>query len=515
MLNEDKLTLIQCVAILHSETIYTPCQGEYHKLISDAIKGIKLPDTVSEGDERATLVYLKKYVDEIITGISKFDEKTMLTGLKIFSPFDTGAERAVRDLLKDVTVEEAKKTVDSLTIELYKVVNKSKLKRQLISSLSRVDERGISDEDIIAELQVALDNTRARKKKGRPASYVASVGTLAEGSIAGTMGRAVETLNGKSLRTGWQDMNRMLGLSNGVRPGECIVIPALPHNAKTTFSLSLYISMALFNKAEDFVPAGKKGLWLDISLENELEVNLPIIYRMIKEHHTGEAVDVRNIDAAEAEQYIRDKIRENGWDMMFERHTGSEFGITELRDTMEHYEAEGYHLMGVRMDYAGEAKMTGLGNGTNGSEVRDFYRRFKDLGTALLSEDVRRECVMISPHQLSPAAKAFKAMDPYTYVRNLPGKGYYDRCTTVDNVVDCELFIGIQDRTDGSYLEVQRGKHRTTVDTPVSHRYFVIPFNNIGTLPWDVLLDHKLTLASVNEGTMAHAANDLNLSWAA
>lgn len=508
MYNEDKLTLIQCVAILHSETVYTACSGEFHKLIRDAIKSVKLPDTVGEGDERATVVYLKQYVESIIAGNSTFDEKALITGLKIYSPFDMGAERALRELFKDVTAEEAKRTIESLTIELYKIVNKSKLKKQLISSLSRVDERGISDEDIINELQIVLEQSKPKKKKGKPASFIASAGTTQEGSIGNVMMKSKDVINGKSLRTGWKDMNRMLGINNGFRPGECFVIPALPHNAKTTFSLSLYVSLMLFNKAEDFVPAGKKGIWLDISLENELEVNLPIIYRMMYEHFNGIAVDIKNIDSKQAEIYIKETVRKQGWDVEFERHTGSDFGITELRETIERYEDEGYHVMGVRMDYAGEAKMAGLGNGQSGSEVRDFYRRFKDLGS-------KRDCLMFSPHQLSPAAKAFKAMDPYTYVRNLPGKGYYDRCTTVDNVVDGELYIGIQDRTEGSYLEVQRGKHRTIVDTPVSHRYFVIPFSDVGILPWDIDKDIKLTLASVNEGSLNAPAGDLGLSWVA
>lgn len=508
MFNEDKLTLIQCVAILHSETIHEACKGEFHKLIKDAIRSVKLPDTVGEGDERATVVYLKQYVDGVISGNSQFDTKALLTGLKVYSPFDLSTERALRDMFKDVDLEEAKRTIDSLTIELYKIVNKSKLKKQLISSLSRVDERGISDEDIINELQIALEQSKPKKKKGKPNSWVASAGTTHEGSIGNVLTRSKDVINGKSLKTGWQDLNRMLGINNGFRPGECFVIPALPHNAKTTFSLAMYISLMLFNKAEDFVPAGKRGLWLDISLENELEVNLPLVYRMVYEHYNQVSVDVKNINAKEAEAYIREMVRKQGWDVEFERHTGSEFGITELRETIERFEDEGYHVMGVRMDYAGEAKMAGLGNGQSGSEVRDFYRRFKDLGS-------KRDCLMFSPHQLSPAAKAFKAMDPYSYVRNLPGKGYYDRCTTVDNVVDGELYIGMQDRVEGSYLEIQRGKHRTIVDTPVSHRYFVIPFSPIGILPWDIDKDHKLTLASVNEGSAKAPDGDLGLSWVA
>ena len=73
----------------------------------------------------------------------------------------------------------------------------------------------------------------------------------------------------------------------------------------------------------------------------------------------------------------------------------------------------------------------------------------------------------------------------------------------------------MQDRVEGSYLEIQRGKHRTIVDTPVSHRYFVIPFSPIGILPWDIDKDHKLTLASVNEGSAKAPDGDLGLSWVA
>lgn len=512
---EDKLTLIQCVAILHAETIYTQCRGEYHKLITDSIKSINLPDTVTEGDERATLVYLNKYIREIISGEREFSTRTLLSGLKVYSPFDNSGVKALSDMLAERTdmteeekVKEAKDTVFSITKELIKIINRTKLKRSLISALSRVDDKATNEEALIAELQVTFEATRPKNKKGKPSSFVAAASTISEGSIGNVMHRSKEVISGKSFKTGWKELNTLMGINDGVRPGECIVIPALPHNAKTTFSMSMFISMAYFNKAEDFVPKGKKGLWLHISLENELEINMPIIYRMIYEHETGEKIDIKNIDAAASETYIREKIQKNGWDIVFERHTGSEFGIGQLRETIESFESDGYHILGVLMDYAGEANMNGLGNGQSGSEVRDFYRRFKDLGSC-------RDAVMISPHQLSPAAKAFKAMDPFTYVRNLPGRGYYDRCTTVDNVVDMELFIGIQDREHGSFLEVQRGKHRTIVDTPVSHRYIVIPFADCGILPWDYDKEEVHTLKSVNEGAPALQGGDLALGWAA
>lgn len=512
---EDKLTLIQCVAILHAETIYTAAKGEYHKLITDAIKGIKIPETVGDGDERATHVFLKRYIDDVINGDKQFDKRTLINGLKVFSAFDKASVKSIDDMLsyendkdEEYKIDEARKTIHSITGELQSVVNRARVKRLMVNTLGRVDDRSVSEESLIAELQAALEHARPRTKKGKPSSFIASASTIAEGSIGNVMRRSKDVINGKSFKTGWKDLNAMLGLSAGVRPGECIVIPALPHNAKTTFSLSMFISMALFNEAKDFVPAGKKGLWVHISLENELEINMPIIYRMIKEHETGVKVDIADIPIEEAEEYIKQCIRKQGWDIVFERHTGSEFGIMELRDTVEGYEDEGYHILGLLMDYAGEAKMTGLGNGQSGSEVRDFYRRYKDTGSC-------RDAVMMSPHQLSPAAKAFKAMDPINYVKNLPGKGYYDRCTTVDNVVDLELFIGIQDRDFGSFLEVQRGKHRTIVDTPVSKRFFVIPFSDIGILPWDVDKEEVLTLKSIASAGQGLATTNELLSWAA
>ncbi|MGL5648906.1 MAG: DnaB family ATPase [Clostridium sp.] len=514
---EDKLTLIQCVAILHAETIYVNAKGDYHKLIADASRGVKTPETVSDGDERATLVYLKRYIDDILAGDKVFDTRALLSGLSVYSAFDKASVKSISDMVSyendkrmsdEEKQDEARKTIHSISDELYRVVNRAKFRRQCLTTLSQVDDPTISIDTLIETMRLSLEASRPKAKRGKPSSFIASASTIEDGSIGNVMLRSKDVISGKSLKTGWKGINDMLGINGGVRPGECIVIPALPHNAKTTFSLSMFVSMAYFNKAEDFVPTGKKGLWCHFSLENELEINMPIIYRMIKEHETGEAVDITNLPTDEAESYIKNAIRKNGWDIVFERHVGSDFGIKELRDSLESFEQDNYYIVGVLMDYAGEAKMTGLGNGQSGSEVRDFYRRFKDTGSC-------RDAVMMSPHQLSPAAKAFRAMDPLNYVRNLPGKGYYDRCTTVDNVVDLELFIGIQDREDASWLEIQRGKHRTIVDTPVSKRYTAMKFADVGILPWDLDKEELLTVRNITSSQGGIGDLSTPMSWAA
>ena len=57
---------------------------------------------------------------------------------------------------------------------------------------------------------------------------------------------------------------------------------------------------------------------------------------------------------------------------------------------------------------------------------------------------------------------------------------------------------------DRSFMELQRGKHRTLTDTPLKHRYCVLPFVELGTFDWDLEKDYDGSLTSVNAMSMAN-----------
>lgn len=71
------------------------------------------------------------------------------------------------------------------------------------------------------------------------------------------------------------------------------------------------------------------------------------------------------------------------------------------------------------------------------------------------------------------------------FVRNIANRGYYDGCKRLGQEPDLEIMIHIVRVNGKAYLTIARGKHRNVV-TPEKDQYAVLPFEIIGTIPWDV-----------------------------
>ncbi|WP_366536575.1 DnaB family ATPase, partial [Salmonella enterica] len=144
---------------------------------------------------------------------------------------------------------------------------------------------------------------------------------------------------GNGLQTGWKAINQMLGCNKGITE-ELWLMPALPFNCKSLFSLLLSLSIPIFNTPEK-VMADVKGtlqpIILDLSLENELDVNLAYGYQALYGHFEGQVPQMTIAQDATAEEklahttamsdYLCGKIRANGWDYVFQKHTNSDFKV--------------------------------------------------------------------------------------------------------------------------------------------------------------------------------------------
>ncbi len=494
---EEKIALVNCLALLHLESKLNE-KGSYSNLIKKTTSKIRTPDIISDGDQHAAIAGVKGLVNDIASGDLVFDSRTVLQKIRVYCSLDKHFYDSIKEIFdaeyKDDN--EIKKSIAS-NISLVHHYNNAAELRKLISSASYSinNDSDANFRDIAANLSDELAKVTRNSLDGRSSTLVASVGTDTPKEMQQIFENTKKQLSGATLKTGWKDVNRMMGVNGGIVPGELWLMPALPHNGKTLFSLMMFLSVGLFNDPHDFVPEGKTPLMLDLSFENELEVNMPIAYKVIHDHFEGTSANVKDIDPVTATKYVCEKLAERGWTYRFERHINSDFTPAMLRERFAYYESEGFHAVLLRADYLGTINRTGLGTGATGSDVRELYRIVRNITSP-------RKCAVLAPHQLSPKAKELKAIDPARYVRLLPGKGMTDGCTTIDNEADGEFYYGITDMGDHSYFELQRGKHRTLVDTPVAHRYVVYKFNDVGTLPWDLDKPQNLGLKSVNAAAM-------------
>ena len=95
------------------------------------------------------------------------------------------------------------------------------------------------------------------------------------------------------------------------------------------------------------------------------------------------------------------------------------------------------------------------------------------------------------------------------FVKVVANKGYYDGCRRLGQEPDLEIFIHIVKVNGKSYLTMQRGKHRNTV-TPEKDQYVVLPFEDIGTIPWDIDREDEITLAMPGGGVVG---SDQEQAW--
>jgi hypothetical protein len=137
------------------------------------------------------------------------------------------------------------------------------------------------------------------------------------------------------------------------------------------------------------------------------------------------------------------------------------------------YEAEGYEIHVLMLDYLAMVPTTGCSIGPMGSDLRDMFRRLRNFTNP-------KKITLITPHQLSTEAKMLIRDGRQDFVKDVANKGYSDKCRTIDNELDLEYYIHIEKVNGVSYLTFQRGKHRGVGIIPDSRKYFVLQFHDIG-----------------------------------
>ncbi|ARV77289.1 DnaB-like replicative helicase [Pseudomonas phage Noxifer] len=280
-----------------------------------------------------------------------------------------------------------------------------------------------------------------------------------------------------AFRTGWQCLNRMLGKIGAVKRGEFGIVGGLQHQFKSGFMMSLFVHFCLFNKPV-MRDVTRKPLIQFISFENEVADNLLWVYKYLKENETGQPVIEDQINVQEASAYVSARLRETGFEVRMDRFDPTEFSAAALTQHLEGLIAEGYEIQMLIVDYLNMLPKTGLEAKVAGDDIRQLFRRVRNFTSP-------RGITFLTPHQLSSEALLLIRDNVDDFVRNVANKGYYDGCKRLGQEPDLELMIHIVEVNGKKYLTIARGKHRNNV-TPSKDQYCVLPFEVIGTIPWDV-----------------------------
>lgn len=507
----NKMMLITALATLYTESLLTDPEKD-HEVIRKVLLEAKLPDYVEEGDERAALVEIKDIITSIIDGGMPYDHTNVMKRLKLATTQIRPLYDTITKFLEDDIPEEPEARIEHLNrqvaqyyFQLRQAIQGVQLKQKLGRTLG-----ALNGTETRVDLQTALNDLRdslstfSERSHNKIPSLVGELITDNHAPFVHVFDSISKKAAGNGLRTGWKAINQMLGCNKGITE-ELWLMPALPFNCKSLFSLLLSISIPVFNTPEKVMENVKGDLQpviLDLSLENELDVNLAYAYQALYGHFEGEApVMVASENATDEEKalhntkmsdYLCSKMRANGWEYIFQKHTNSDFKIHYLNDLILDLKRRGYHVAGIRGDYFGTISKAGHGNGIAGSDIKEIYRIARNI------QVVRNRGFLLAPHQISPEGKKLKALDPASFCKNLPGRGLYDNCSSLDNEADGEMYFNKRVVNGHSYLEVQRGKHRTIIDTKEAYHYTVIPFREVGILPWDCDKEETVTASSIN-----------------
>lgn len=292
--------------------------------------------------------------------------------------------------------------------------------------------------------------------------------------------REVKTMDDGTgiMKTGYQSLNRML--RGGFRRGEEVIMPALQHNAKTTFSLILFKQIALYNEPYMKDPQ-KKPLLLRISFEDDLTLNMQFLYTNLKENETGKKVEnLHELSEEEMSRYVHEKLSVNGYNIKLMRVDPSQWTYSHICNKILELEAEGYEIHLLMLDYLAMIPTTGCTQGPAGTDLRDLFRRLRNFCSP-------RDITLFTPQQISTDGKQLiRDGVGENFVRDIAGKGYTAGSKQLDQEVDLEIYIHIVKMNNASWLTIQRGKHRIPGITKQEYLYVVLKFEDIGTIPDDI-----------------------------
>lgn len=248
------------------------------------------------------------------------------------------------------------------------------------------------------------------------------------------------------------------------------MVNALQHNYKSGFVRSLLAQFAIYNVPVMKDPS-KKPLMVYISLEDDEDVYVEFYYTYLyyNEHH--ELPDMNAVTTKEAATYIKKALSVNGYHIKMLRINPSEWTYKHLFNKILSYEADGYEVHCVVIDYLSKLPTTGCIQGALGVDYRDLYNRTRNFFSS-------KEILLISPHQLSTEAKQLirNGISPVDFVKEVAGKGYTADSKQLDQVVDLELYLGKAKYKKKWVLTVQRGKDRRPGIVDDDKMYTMLPF---------------------------------------
>lgn len=285
----------------------------------------------------------------------------------------------------------------------------------------------------------------------------------------------------RTIKMPWQAMNRMT--RGGLRLGQLTTVGGLAHNNKTGVSLSMFISGCIFNNPKNLqTDQKKKPLMLLISFEDDMLIVLFNLYILLKENLENVKItdeDKQRLSSREAAEYVYKKLSDTGYDIRIIRADSSTWSYAEIQSCILQFESQGYEIHLTLIDYLNLANKNGLTHSRADADIQELFRRTKNFFAA-------KNIALLTPVQLSPDAMELKRQGNKMLALQISDGSYYEGCRGLSREPELEIFVDIVKDNGRKYQTFARGKHRGQNDTPEEHKFFILEFQKIGGLRWDI-----------------------------
>lgn len=510
---DTKLLLVKSITLLYLESQITGKAANSADLVSQVIVLIKGPDAIVGVDfGKDPILALRETLRWMATNPvnTTYDKSELLQRIRVNVADDDSLYSAfVAGIEPDYGDDSVKQRCHSYRIQLRGFLEQNKVKEVIKKAYMRTHYNHGNVGDWRAELKTL--RAELDSFGGSDEDTIGHKGLVSELNFndLSSINREFSAMRDEissngAIRFGLQGLNRMLGSARGGRRGELMVLGALQHNYKSGFTLDMFRHAALYNTPYMF-DKEKKPMLMRISLENPLRNDIMHMYKSMVEQETGLPVDLENLDVNEASSYLKVEMEKNGYNINMAHFDPSDFTYFDLFEHIERYEADGYELHMLNIDYLNLMNKRGCDAGPMGADTRSLFRRVRNFVNSK-----QRKVFTVTPHQLSTDAKIMTRQGVTNFVKEIANKGYYDSCRTIDQECDLELYIHKEIVNGEAFLTMQRGKHRgLPIITPPKDLYCVYPFADVGNIIDDVLKD-DMSRRMVGGGT---AKDDYSAPW--
>lgn len=480
---DPRLLIIRICTLLYLErALGNELSVELVKTALDHIKPSNKAVALELGKDSASLLYdmIQQILKEDHT--VPIDKVEFLQRARVCCTNDSYLYDALCDYIElDLSVEELERRIHYIRRDIvgYNSIQITRRAAKMFYGAVYDSDDAKMVKEAVRKIQEDLDKISFAVERDNHPGIVERVSLAAGGNLKDALDRGIAEVSLEGvIRFGWQALNRLFGQNRGARRGETIVVGALEHNFKSGFSLEMLKSAALYNTPYMFDPK-KKPMLLRVTAENSALQDIMQIYKSLKENETGISVDQNDVDPVVAEEYVVRKLSATGYTVEIVKVNPTMFTYADLFDLIKSYEQEGFEIHMCNVDYLNLFSKDGCTAGAQGENVRDLFRRVRNFMEA-------HNILFVTPHQLSSESANLLRMGVENFVKELPGKKYWDSCKNIGQEVDMEIYIHLVEMNGRTYLTVQRGKHRKFTVTPLEDRFFVRMFETVGGILDDV-----------------------------